>query len=433
MTAAAFFTGYVTLKLEKRMRRICTSILIMHMFPLLKTVSGEDGALYITMRRTVYKEFAAAIRARGLALPEVTARVGMPYLLARFSYRPGLLIGFCLALGTVVCATLFCWRVDVVCLDNAHTVRESDYVDTATVKERLCDIGIGVGTFLPSLDVRSAEKRFLIGQEDVSWIALNRRGTVLCAEVRSTHMTSDENSQYVKEGADNISVGTNLCANADGIVRYWILQNGKAVVQHEQMVTRGTLLATGFYESKDGDILYRRARGKVFAETIRTLTAEIPRSIHEKTATGKTETRYTLSVFGHDLPTVTVSNVTFLEIFRNFRKKTGFLPQEYDTIIDEYPLVLRDGIRLPLTWKKETRLYYTEETRLRTEEEMQILADTDLSTQRLGMTDAVVLSSETKHVWKEDALTVTEDIHCIDNIAEEVPYYLKNDLTDRGK
>ncbi len=426
MASPIVLSGCVMVYFEQRMRRVYESLLIANALPLMQICVKEDGGVEITMRRTVYKRFSAAVYKRGLPQPKITARRGLPYLLARFSCRPGLFCGAVIGAAIVVFSTLFCWRVDVVCLDNVGAVRAEDYVDTAAVAARLSEIGVGGGTFLPSLDVRSAEKRFLIGQEEVSWIAINRRGTVLCAEVRSTHAVSDAHGQYPKEHGDGTAIGTNLRANADGVIRYWALEGGHAVVAHEQMVTKGMLLATGFYESGDGDIVYRRAGGKVFAETIRHLRAEIPFVSVEKTATGKTETRYTLSFFGRDLPTIAATNVTFLEIFRNFGKKTGFLPEEYDTIIDEHPLTLGDGTILPLTLTKETRFYYTVRERMRTEEEALSLAQTEIGKLYAGMTDAVVLSAEAETRITDDALIVTEDVHCIDNIAEAVPYYLKN-------
>lgn len=421
----AFLWGCVTFKLEKRCRRVYTALLIGNAFPVISVEATEDGGLQVTQRRRVFRAFAETVRRRRLPPPTVTGETGLPMLLHRFSHRPGLLVGGVLATALVALSTLFCWRVDVVCLDNAHAVREADYVDVAAVAERLEDIGVGVGTFLPTLDVRSAEKRFLIGQDTVSWIALNRRGTVLCAEVRSTHAVSDEHSGYVKATGENTAVGTNLVANADGLVRYWVLENGTATVEHEQMVTEGTLLATGFYEAKDGDVLYRRASGKVFAETVRTLRAEIPFSVTEQTATGESETRYTFSFFGAEAVTLTVPNVTFLEIFRNFGKKTGFLPREYDTIIDEHSFATKDGCPLPLSWKKETRFYSTAAARTRSREECLSLANAAITAQRAEMTDAEILSSERRVVWEDDRLIVTEDVYCIDNIAEEAPYYLK--------
>ena len=135
-----------------------------------------------------------------------------------------------------------------------------------------------------------------------------------------------------------------------------------------------------------------------------------------------------------ELPTVTVpaglfaqSNVTFFEIFQNWRKKSGLSDVKYDTIIDEHPLTLKDGTRLPLTLKTEVRLYKTEAVRTLTKEEAAALAEQSLAEQLSGMTDAVVLSAETNTVWEEDRLIVTRDVYCIDNIAVQVPYYVKNE------
>lgn len=434
MPLLSYLAGCVTVCLPCRMRRIYTAQLLRNAYPLVAVVSGAGGDLFVTMRTRVWRDYAQTLSVRGIPLPTVTSRRGLPYVLGQFSGRPGVFIGAFFASGIVVLSTLFCWRVDVVCLDNAQAVRAEDHVDTEAVRGQLADMGIGAGTFLPSLDVRSAEKKFLVQSDTVSWIAINRRGNVLSAEVRSAHAVSKENSAVLTEDGDGVLAGTNLIADTDGRILSWEVGDGHVLVSHEQMVTRGTLLATGFYESKDGDVIYSRAKGKVFAETVRTLCAEIPLNVAENVYTGGESKRYTLSFFGVELPTVTVpaglfapSNVTFLEIFQNWRKKSGLSDVKYDTIIDEHPLTLKDGTRLPLTLKTEVRLYKTEAVRTLTKEEATALAEQSLAEQLSGMTDAVVLSAETNTVWEEDRLIVTRDVYCIDNIAVQVPYYVKNE------
>lgn len=424
MSLLTYLAGTVTVRLPLLSKRIYTAILIKHTIPITASCAEENGDLLVTMRTSAYRVFCENLERRGLRTPEIVGRQGLPYVLACFRARPGVFVGAALMIGIVVLSSLFCWRVDVICLDNAQAVRSEDYVDTNAVRTQLADMGVGVGTFLPSLDVRMSENRFLMHSDSVSWIAINQQGTVLSVEVRSTHAVSDEGSGFLKETEDGLLEGCNLIADADGRVIRWEVQNGNVVVQNEQMVTKGMLLASGVYESKDGDVIFSRAHGKVFAETVRTLRAEIPLQVTEDHPTGTCETRSTLHFFGHDLISWRWSNVTFLEIFQNWKKKTGFSDAEYDTIIEERVMKLPDGTRLPLTVKKESRLYKTQSTRSRTKEEASALAEAALTEQLSGMTDAVVLSAETDTVWEEDRLIVTRHIYCIDNIAVPQNYYV---------
>lgn len=424
MSLYAYICGTYTVRLPLRARRIYFGLLIQNGIPVVKSVPGEEGNLYVTLRTGPYRRYLALLRRRNLPLPELTDHRGLPVWIKRAAARPGMIAGACIAAAIVILSTMFCWRVDVICLDNAWAVRDADYVDTEAVKAELASMGVGTGLFLPGFDVRSAENRFLIQSDSVSWMAINRRGTVLSVEVRSSHAVTDEKEGDIRITEDGLWEGMNLVADADGKIVRFAVEDGNIVVSAEQMVMKGDLLAAGIFESSDGDVRYSCARGKVWAETIRQLRAEIPLQVTEDIATGKTETRYTGHFFRFSLPVITRSNVTFLEIFQNWRKKTGFSDGEYDTIIDEHILTLPDETPLPFTCTAETRLYKTRKTRTLTGEEALALAERSLAEQLSGMPDVTVLSTETNTVWEDDRLIVMREVYCIDNIAEQKPFYI---------
>ncbi len=427
VTPLAFLCGIETFSFPCTSQRLYTSFLLNHRLAVTDVRIGAEGTLRVSMRTQTARDFRTALSSRGIPIPKTVGRRGLPYLLPKIAARPGLISGAILGIALVIASTLFCFRVDVICLDNAQAVRAEDYVDTDAVRARLAAQGVGVGTFLPTLDIRNAEKRFLIDNGAVSWIALNRRGTVLSAEVRSSHAYTDEHGEDPETTEqEGVLLGTNLIADADGLIVRWEVENGKVLVKHAQMVTKGTLLATGFYESKDGDIVYSRARGKVFAETERTFCVRVPYEVTEEYATGEMRRSVSISFFGRESPSVTAPNVTFLEIFQKWRKNTGFFDKKYDTIIDTYPITLFGRIVLPITAQRETRLYKTEVTRTREKDEMAAYANASIEAHIATMTDATVISRETDAVWDEEGLSVTVYIHCIDNIAVSDPYYFES-------
>lgn len=436
-----FFDGTETVELGARERRVCTALLVRAAIPIVRSGNMADGGLSLTLRRRDMRRFLQLVGARGLAIPAVTRRAGLPLVLEFFRRRPGIPAGCVLAVGIWVLSTLFVWRVDVICLDNADaksggssSASTVDYVDVASVQASLAEMGVGAGLFLPSFDVRSAENRYLMSQSEVSWMAINRRGTVLSVEVRPSHAVKEDLSdRLAQDGEEGLLRGTHLVADADGIIRSTSVRGGQLMVMPEQMVTAGTLLASGMYTSETGDIVAMRAHGEVMAETVRTLTAEIPLAVTEDVYSGKSSSAYILRAFGAEIFRLQMPEiVTFLEIFQKNAESTGTSGTEYGIITDETipvttesVLRLPGGTPLPLTAAVETRHGVVSRTRTLTKEEALRTAKADLDAKEAALAAAKILSREEDVVWGEEMLTVTRYVFCVDNIAAEESFWVK--------
>lgn len=427
-----FFRGTRTLRVSPDERRAVFSRLAAMGIPAKRSRWTADGDILLTLYEADFRRYSAADE-DSCPIPGTVSRYGIGVAAAWMKRRPGCAAGGLLAVLLLIVSALFVWRVDVICLDNADAAHPADLVDTEAVKERLREQGVGCGTFLPAFDSRHAEAQFLIGQTEVSWIAVNRRGTVLSVEVRPARAVREDITGKPHDEGDGMLTGTNLVADADGKVLRWELRDGMSVVAAEEMVTKGQVLATGIFESKDGDVRFSRVSGKVYADTLRRLSVTVPFEKEETVYTGERETRRTLVFFGHELPLPArrtlentgeagAENVTFLQIFRNFLGNAGFSADSCVIIEDETVLRLPGGVPLPIAVKTETR--YGTETVVRrlTEAEARAYAERALDEQRAAMTDAVIRSEETGEVRTEDALTVTRDIFCIDNIAQVREY-----------
>ncbi|MBQ7982066.1 MAG: sporulation protein YqfD [Clostridia bacterium] len=436
-----FFDGTETVELGARERRVCTAILVRAAIPIVKSENMEGGGLALTLRQRDMRRFLHLVGARGLAIPAVTRREGIPLVLGFFRRRPGIPAGCVLAAGIWVLSTLFVWRVDVICLDNAdaksggsNTASTVDYVDPGAVQTALVEMGVGPGLFLPSFDVRSAENRYLMSQSEVSWMAINRRGTVLSVEVRPSHAVKEDLSdRLAQDGEEGLLRGTHLVADADGIIRSTSVRGGQLMVMPEQMVTAGTLLASGMYTSETGDIVAMRAHGEVMAETVRTLIAEIPLTVTESVYSGKSSSAYILRAFGAEILRLQMPEiVTFLEIFQKNADSTGTSGTEYGIITNETipvttesVLRLPGGTPLPLTAAVETRHGVVSRTRTLTKEEALRAAKADLDAKEAALAAAQILSREEDVVWGKEMLTVTRYVFCVDNIAAEESFWVK--------
>ncbi len=443
MLLIAFFRGTRTVRVLPCERQAVFSCLLDNSIRAVRSIRGADGTIELTFYTQDFKRLQALLEQKGCSMPRTISRRGLPVVLQLWKRRPGIPVGAALALLLLSLSASVVWRVDVTCADNADDARAEDIVDTEAVLSRLREQGVAEGLFLPTFDSRHAERTFLIGQDIISWMAINRQGTVLSVEVRPSRAVREDHTGKPLPTEDGKLAGGNLVANGDGQIVRTELRNGVSLVVPEQMVTRGDVLATGIFESKDGDVRYTRVTGKVFAKTLRILTVTIPLTVEEISYSGETATSRTLYMFGHaiSLPSRHAkgktnrgrqendaeSNVTFLEIFQNFFGNSGFSAAEYDIIEDNKFLRLPDGTALPVFLHTETKNGMITTKRTLTEEEAVQRAEAQLSEMRDALTDAEILSCEAVVSRTEDAITVTWNIDCIDNIAEGAEFLIAED------
>ncbi len=438
MTLPDWFCGVETVQLCARERRVYSALMLRAGITAVKTCSLEGGGLSIVLRRRDFRRLCVLASERGLPMPCSVLTGGLPCLLAFFRSRPGIPIGTVLAFGIWIVSTLFVWRVDVVCLDNAQGTAERDFVNVAEVRSDLEALGVAQGLFLPGMDVRHLENRFLIGREDISWIAINRSGTVLSVEVRPSHAADRTQEPELSSDEEGYLVGTNLVADADGRVLSFSVRGGQPVVVPEQFVLRGELLASGVYTSETGDNVGGRAHGEVMAETVRILKTEVPLTTHTVQTTGEVRTTRTLCLFGKPLlsvkhPLLEVREiVTFLETFFKNGEKSGIDGESCGIITDEtisdaseLSLCLPDGLPLPVSVRKITETGVIGIPKTLTEAEALQSAQAALDAEEAVLGAARILSREEDIAWEGDVLTVTRYVYCVDNIAVEQEFRIK--------
>ena len=430
--------GTVTVRFTRAERRILTALLLRENIRAVSIKNTDDGGLLTELCMRDWRRLCARMEERGCIPPAVLSVHGLPRLLAYLRRRPGMAIGASLMLAVMIVSTMFCWRVDVICLDNAQGTDVRDGVDVYAVRGALAGMGVGEGMFLWGLDARGIENRYLLAHADVSWMAVNRRGTVLSVEVRPSHAVPHDRETPLIPDGEGFLVGTHLVADADGIVRSSFVRGGVLTVQPEQIVLRGQLLASGVYTSDTGDIVCGRAQGEVLADTVRILTARVPLTETVQCATGEVRTEYELALFGHGLlklekPLPWVRQiVTFLQTFRNWLKKTGIDGASCGIIADEAisdaresHLCLPDGLPLPVSVRVTTYSGVTKATRELDAAQARLRAKADLDAQEAALGVHEIYSREESEEWDDGVLTVIRYVSCRDNIAATEEYRIR--------
>ena len=259
---------------------------------------------------------------------EEAGRLGLPYFLGRFRTRYTFLAGLAAALLSVTLLSSLVLTIQVT---------GNEKVPTAVILSELDRLGLRPGVFGPGLDRGSIAQSAILGLEDIAWMTVNLHGTRAEVIVREAVAAPE---LAPEKGFCDI-----LC-EADGMVEKVEALEGEALVQPGDMVLQGEVLISGVvsmeppqYSGLPVRYYQTRARGRVYARTWRTLTAQIPLQAAVKSYTGEEKTLWSLTVFRHRV---------------NFYKNSSISWATYDKIKKEHPLQLPQAGLLPVRLTAET-------------------------------------------------------------------------------
>lgn len=332
---------------------------------------------------------------------------GLPHLLYRYRKRVGIPIGALLFAWILWMSSHVIWSIDV---SGNQTVSDT------VIKERLEQLGCGVGSYIPHLDLWQICNRYLLYSDDLVFISVNLEGTVAHVEVMERQ--EKEESDWETPNDDTPS---NLVASCDGqIVRYEV-SSGQAVVKVHDVVRKGELLVSGIVNTKknpDNTFRLERAVGRVYAQTRRQFSVSVPLESKQTEVIREEMVEKSVIFFGFPL-----------KVF----KKGGKIQGEYDIIKEKtrwelfrtWPLL--KSVSLPIETERVMRVQYTERTVVLSEEEALERAYEQLWAQYSAVfCDKEVLRYEVSESLSADgrAVELSMWVECIENIATEVPIAL---------
>ena len=143
---------------------------------------------------------------------------------------------------------------------------ECEGIDTLKITEELNTLGLKEGKRWSKLDLGEIETRLLSSSDEVSWVGINRRGTVAYVTLRN---------KVDKIDRDNISY-CNIVASCDGIVEEISVKRGVASVKKGDLVKRGDLLISGVIPNELGGGL-TKAEGTVIVRASKEFYEFVPK------------------------------------------------------------------------------------------------------------------------------------------------------------
>lgn len=326
----------------------------------------------------------------------ILGRRGLPFLLHRMRHRRAAVFG-----AVFFCAVLWYCSTHIMGVAIVGNSRISE----KTVVSELRELGIYRGASIGQIDRRAVQNSMMNELDDLAWIGVNIKGSKAYVEIRERLDVQRETE----------TLPCNLVAARDGIVRMLDVKDGQTVVRVGDMVEAGDLLVSGAVDSTAEGIRYTRAFGGVYAETRYVKVREYPLEYMEKIYTGKKKSRYTLGVFGGELPLFAGSRAPFEKADSS----------EHETVFNCGSFVM---------WRDIFR-EYTEERRARSAEEAENIGRAELGAElECEIPEGAVIKEKnfTKSEGVGGKVKITAEIVCIEDIAlqraidkiENMNYYI---------
>lgn len=355
----------------------------------------DEFTLLLTLRRQDVKR-AEALAQRSQCSMETLRERGAPKLLFRIKKRLLLPIGLTLVCAALLWSFLHVWELEVVGNERATTAEILSALDKA---------GVHIGSFWPSFSNEHIKSRVLQEVPELSWIAVNVRGSRAVASVRERV----EAPEIYDEKA-----AVEIVAEKAGVLTQLQVLQGAAVAKAGQTVLPGELLVSSEMVSSFEKAPPRtvHAKAQVYSRTWYTLTACAPLERMEKVHTGRSRLGLALELGDR--------RINFL----NVRDNSGNSDVKYDKLSKSHRFALAGIFTTPLAMTVERLHAYTltpvrvNETQLRAALEERLA---EQLRREIG-TDGEIESQEYSVSRKDGMLYVTLRAECVEDIALERAY-----------
>lgn len=211
-------------------------------------IENKHGEITACTSVKGYKQIRQISKNSGMKT-RIIKKCGLRFLIAKNKMRSGLAVGAIAFLLILITLSQFVWRIEVV--GNIETDEE----EILSVFE---DLGVKTGAKITDLELKSITENAIAALPDISWATVNKKGSMLCIEVRE--------KRKIPELYDS-SVPTNVVASEDGLIVSSDVLQGTEEVKVGSAVRKGDLLISGVVVHRDGREEVLHADGYVRAQT----------------------------------------------------------------------------------------------------------------------------------------------------------------------
>lgn len=254
------------------------------------TLAARDGVLIRDLHKTPdgvsayvgasdYRRLRRHAKNNGCRM-RVEKKFGFPFFFCRVRRRGGLIVGTVAAALLLALLSRSVWVMDV---SGNSAVPEGEILYVLRRQ------GVYPGAFKSDIDLISAEQNALIELPELSWLAVNLRGSRASVEVRERTAPPE---------AVPLSSPCNVVAARGGTIKRVSAFRGDAVVKAGDSVAAGDLLVSGLTEEA-GAV---HAIAECIAEVPVRIEVFVPYASAEREYTGETMKKTVLHLFNLNIP-----------------------------------------------------------------------------------------------------------------------------------
>jgi similar to stage IV sporulation protein len=241
----------------------------------LQDITPSEDGLCLKIRPKDFLKIRSIVKKTRIKV-KVDLKRGFPFFFIKMRERKIFLIGFFLAISSLLVASMFLWGVEV------HPVGDKR-VDVNEISRELKELGIKKGILKRKIDTQDLSQKIMTRSDKFSWVFSKIAGTRLIVSVAGRK----ESPQFVSTNEP-----CDIVAAKDGYIKNIVVKAGMANVKVGDTVRKGDVLVKGAVEFKDGSSKEVHALGEVFARTWVSARFPIEHKILEKERTGLEFLRY---------------------------------------------------------------------------------------------------------------------------------------------
>lgn len=313
----------------------------------------------------------------------IISEKGFALKLIRYRKRYGFFIGAAICLLVIFISSLFVWDIKVT---GNEKLSEYDIIS------RLEKSGFRRGMLINKVEASKVENRFLTDLDEVSWMAINIKGTTAYVEIREI----DKPPELL-----DTSEPSSIYAVRDGVIASVDDYMGYSVVEKGDTVSAGDLLVTGNYTDKYGVEYKLHSMAKVMAYTVHTNSVFVPFLDSEHIKTGKEYSRYSLKLTRFIIPLY-------------FREKIIY--NNYDVTKNQKTLSITDNFVLPVEILKTTYTEISDAVINKSREVALAEAYEKIYNKEYDFVGLNILNKEYQEIESDDGITVKAIYECYEDI-----------------
>lgn len=335
-----FLIGYVVISVSGENVELLINILLRRKISVWHIKRNSPGNVIFTMHADDFvRNIRSSARKAGCEV-KILKKRGIHFTYVRYRHRKTLVISGLVAIILIMLSGMTVWDIDIVCDDPLVAI---------SAGQRLNEMGIKEGSLINTIDTKEAARELLVSDNTLSWVNIEKRGTILKVNLKLT----EEHSKIIHEVDE--SKACNIVALKDCVIYKVNLKAGNLLVSEGDTVTAGQVLVRGIgyenefnnpdkgYEYESFDL---HAKAQVLGIVWYSAEAEIAQNVTVMERTGNMNVSKSLVLFGRKIPIPSMkdeyerSDAVYYEKYLPFyggkKLPVGIATDiEYETILSE--------------------------------------------------------------------------------------------------